>query len=253
MELSEFTTLVKGFSSLSQTDQILHFSWYLHHHRKKEVIDQAVIRSCFRERHMEEPNLSKLFKRLIDRRPKIVLPSGSGFKLEVKIREGFDKKYGQHEATIAVSQLLKDLTGKISDEAERLFLSEAIKCYNVKAFRAAIVMAWNLAYDHLLHWVLADPQRLADFNSKILARVGAKKGSGLVMGKREDFEDFKEQEVLDICSNAGLFASSNTKKLLDMQLTRRNMAAHPSLLSIDGPQADDTISTLVTNIVLVLK
>jgi hypothetical protein len=122
--------------------------------------------------------LSELFKRLIDGRPKIVLPSGSGFKLEVKIREGFDKKYGQHETTIAVSQLLKDLTGKISDEAERLFLSESIKCYNVKAFRAAIVMAWNLAYDHLLHWVLADPQRLADFNSKIVARVDAKRGSG---------------------------------------------------------------------------
>ncbi|HXE64035.1 MAG TPA: hypothetical protein VN519_10880 [Bryobacteraceae bacterium] len=31
------------------------------------------------------------------------------------------------------------------------------------------------------------------------------------------------------------------------------MAAHPSLLAIDGPQADDTITRLVNNIVLVLK
>ncbi len=49
------------------------------------------------------------------------------------------------------------------------------------------------------------------------------------------------------------FASGNTKKLLDIQLTKRNMGAHPSLLNIDGPQADDTISSLVTNVVLVLK
>ncbi|MFN0102945.1 MAG: hypothetical protein ACKV2U_12745 [Bryobacteraceae bacterium] len=253
MDLSEFTSRVPNFSSLSQTDQLLHFAWYLHAQRKKEVIDQASIRACFKERHMDEPNLSLLFKRLIDRRPKVVLEIGSGLKLEGKIRDQFDKNYGQHETTIAVSQLLRDLTGKLSDEAERLFLSEAIKCYHIKAFRAAIVMAWNLAFDHLLNWVLADAQRLADFNAKIVARVGAKKGAGLVIVKREDFEELKEQEVLDICNAAGLFASSNTKKLLDIQLMKRNMAAHPSLLSINGPQADDTISSLVTNVVLVLK
>ncbi len=132
-------------------------------------------------------------------------------------------------------------------------MSEAIKCYHVKAFRAAIVMAWNLAYDHLLHWVLADATRLAAFNARILPRIGAKRGTGLVIAKREDFEELKEQEVLDIASAASLFASGNTKKLLDIQLTKRNLAAHPSLLAIDGPQADDTISSLVSNVVLVLK
>jgi hypothetical protein len=226
--------------------------WYLPTYGKKDVIGQA-IRACFKERHMDEPNLSKLFQRLLDRRPKVVLQTGHGIKLEARVRDDLDNKYGLHETTIAVSQLLKDLSGKISDEAERLFLSEAIKCYHVKAFRAAIIMAWNLAYDHLLHWVLADAQRLADFNTKIIAKVGVKRGTGMVIAKREDFEELKESEVLDICSNAGLFATSNTKKLLDMQLTRRNMAAHPTLQVIDAPQADDTISSLVTNVVLVLK
>lgn len=58
--------------------------------------------------------------------------------------------------------------------------------------------------------------------------------------------------AIDICNLAGLFTSSNTKKILDMQLTRRNMAAHPSLVSIGAPQADDAISSLVTSVVLVL-
>lgn len=253
MELSEFTALVPDFAKLSQTDQILHFAWYLHTQRKKDVIDQASIRACFKERHRDEPNLSLLFKRLIERRPKVVLRSGSGFKLEGKVREQFDRKYGQHETTIALSEMLKALPGKISNEAERLYLSEAIKCYHVKAFRAAIVMAWNLAYDHLLNWVLADAKRTTDFNAKIIGRVGQKKGAGLTISKREDFEELKEQEVLDICNSAGLFASSNMKKLLDIQLTKRNMAAHPSLMNIDGPQADDTISSLVRDVVLVLK
>src|SRR5215469_7354811 len=102
MELIEFTSLIPNFPNLSQTDQILHFAWYVHTHRKKEVIDQASIRVCFKDKHMDEPNLSLLFKRLIDRRPKVVLQVHGGFRLEGKIREGFCKKYGQHETTIAV-------------------------------------------------------------------------------------------------------------------------------------------------------
>lgn len=189
----------------------------------------------------------------MERRPKVLLQTGSTFRLEGRVREQLDAKYGQHETTIAVSQMLKDLIGKVSDEAERLFLSEAIKCYHAKAFRAAIVMAWNLTYDHLLHWVVNDATRRAAFNANILARIGAKRGTGLAIARREDFEELGEQEVLDICNRSSLFASANTKKLLDIQLTKRNLAAHPSLLAIDGPQADDTISSLVNNVVLVLK
>jgi hypothetical protein len=253
VELHEFTAAVPGFAKLSQPDQILHFAWYLHTYRSKESFDQPAIRACYKERNMDEPPLSKLFARLVERRPKVVLEGASGLRLESKIREELDKKYGQHETTIAVSKMLKDLIGKVPDEAERLFLTEAIKCYHVKAFRAAIVMAWNLAYDHLLYWVLNEPTRLAEFNAKIIAKIGSKRGTGMAIATREDFEQIGEQDVLDICKNASLFASANTKKLLDIQLTKRNLAAHPSLLSIEGPQADDAISSLVNNVVLVLR
>jgi hypothetical protein len=252
MELHEFTAVVPGFGSLSQPDQVLHFGWYLHTHRGKESFDQAAIRACYRERHMDEPPLSKIFNRLLERRPKVILQTGSTVRLESKVREQLDAKYGQHESTIAVSKMMKDLIGKVSNQAEKLFLSEAISCYHVKAFRAAIVMAWNLAYDHLLHWILNDPTRLSDFNAKILGRIGPKRVTGMVITKREDFEHLTEQETLDICKNAALFTSDNTKKILDMQLTKRNLAAHPSLVSIAGPQADDAITSLVTNVVLVL-
>ena len=120
--------------------------------------------------------------------------------------------------------------------------------------RSAQPASWReLAYDHLLKWILADAKRLADFNAKIIGVVGVKRGSGLVIVTREDFEQLGEKDVLNICNSAALFASSNTKKLLEIQLTKRNLAAHPSLLVIDGPQADDTISSLVNNVVLVLK
>ena len=72
------------------------------------------------------------------------------------------------------------------------------------------------------------------------------------MAKRDDFEDLKESEVLDIIGRASLF-SQNVKKIIEIQLTKRNLAAHPSLVVIEGPQADDTISSLVNNVVLTFK
>ncbi len=114
-------------------------------------------------------------------------------------------------------------------------------------------MPWNLAYDHVLHSVLKNSTRLAAFNSHIISRIGAKRGRGLAVVVREDFEEFKESEVLDICSKAGLLTSPNTKNTLDIQLTKRNLAAHPSILSLEAPQADDAISSLVNNVVLVLQ
>jgi hypothetical protein len=252
MELSEFVASVSGFATLQHPDKILHFGWFLHRHQGKERFDQSMIRGCYKILGMHEPNLSEQFSRLLERKPKVLLKDSAYVRLEHSTRERFDKKYGEHETTIAVSQMMKDLIGKVSDQGEKVFLDQAIKCYHVKAFRAAIVMAWNLAYDHLLHWVLADAGRLAAFNGKIIARVGAKKGTGLVISKREDFEDLKESEVLDICSNAGLFVSDNTKKILDIQLTKRNMAAHPSLVVIGGPAADEAIASLVENVVLIL-
>ena len=253
MELREFAAAVPGFARLGHPDRILHFGWYIHAHNGKDRFGQSAIRACYRELRMDEPNLSEQFKRLIEKRPKVLLQDARGYYLEHSRHEAFDKNYGQHETTIALSKLLHDLPGKISNEAEKLFLSEAITCYHHRAFRAAIVMVWNLAYDHLLNWILKDAGRTAAFQANIAGRVGPRKAANINITGREDFEDLKESETIDICGSAGLFASDNTKKILEIQLTKRNMAAHPSLVIIGAPQAEDATSSLINNIVLVLK
>lgn len=253
MELKEFVAAVPGFATLGHPDKILHFGWYLHSKKLKTCFSQAHVRACYKELHMDPPNLSEVFTRLVAKKPKVMLFEKGEYKLEHSTRSKLDDKYGQHETTILVSQLLNDLPGKIPNEAERLFLSEAIKCYRVRAFRAAIVMAWNLTYSHLLHWILADPARLAAFQATIITSIGPKNGTGMTITRREDFEQLKESEVLKICGTAGLFVSQNTKKILTIQLDKRNLAAHPSLLVIGAPEAEDTISSLVQNVVLILQ
>lgn len=253
MDLKEFVAAVPGFAGLSHPVKILHFGWFLHHHSARERFSQADVRGCYLKLNMQEPNFSDSFKRLVEKRPKVLLQDKFGYKLEHKTFEQLETKYGTHETTIALSNLLKQLPGTISDKAEQLFLTEAITCYHSRAFRAAIIMVWNLTYDHLLSWILADAARLAAFKAAIPGRVGPKKAAAVTIAKREDFEDLKESEVLDICGTAGLFTSANIKKVLDMQLTKRNMAAHPTLLIIGAPEAEESISTLVQNVIQALK
>lgn len=254
MELKEFVAIVSGFASLSHPDKILHFGYFLHKHKQKANFTQADIRACYVDQHIQPPNLSDNFSRLLGRKPKVLLAERGAYKLEHSMRQKLDDKYGEHETTIAVSALLRDLPGKIADDAQRIFLKEAITCYHHKAFRAAIIMSWNLTYDHMARWIVADVGRLAAFNAHIEARVGAtSRRAGTRIAKREDFEKLEEKEMIDIMANAGLLPSANTKKILEMQLTRRNMVAHPSLIFADAPQADDAITSLVQNVVIVLK
>lgn len=250
MELAQFIRQVQNFDGLQQPERLILFAWYLHTHRKLERFDQAALKWCYATVGLPAPDLSIYCRRLVERKPPAFLKNGQGYALAGSLRRKLDEQYGEHETVIVVSQLLKELPGKVSDEAERLFLTEALKCYAVQAFRAAIVMTWNLAYDHVLAWVMADAQRLADFNAAIPAKYPKKKG--LVIAKREEFEELKEFEVIEVCGAAGLFASNNIKRILNEKLTKRNMAAHPSLIEVTRAQADDAITDLVNNVILKL-
>lgn len=254
MELREFVRRVQGFDTRSHREKIKHFAWWLHTHGKRERFDVAAIRDCYSTVDMQpSPNLSQELTRLEARRPRELLTDGGGYRLEATSRKALNDKYGEAEVIIVVTKLLNDLVGKVSDQSEQLFLSEALICYKHRAFRAAIVMTWNLAYDHVLNWLLSDPQRLSSFNGSIAGRIGPKRGAGMIIAKREEFEELREGEVLDICGKAGVLPSKNIKQILDAQLDKRNMAAHPSLVDISEPEANETIHMLVSNVVLRLE
>lgn len=137
----------------------------------------------------------------------------------------------------------------MTDGPEHVFLNEAIRCYEVTAFRAAIVMTWNLAYDHLRTWITKDPSRLDAFNEGALRRFNKTPKPKVL--RVEDFDEFKESEFLDACST-GKVINKNLENMLREKLKRRNMAAHPSSIVILQPQADDVIADLVRNVIIAL-
>jgi hypothetical protein len=246
MELADLVNQVSGFDEAPPREKIQLLAWFLHTHKGKEVFANADIRACFSELHMADPNVAKYLSRMVEY--KDLMKVRDGFKLERAARITLDAKYGTHHSVVQVSKLLTDLPGKVPDLAEKNFLAEAIKCYRIEAYRACIVMTWNLAYSHLLHWILNDVKRLGDFNAAISRRYPKK--PSIKIAVYDDFlEEFKEAEAIEICNTAGL-VNSNIIKILKEKLGKRNTAAHPASVVIVQSQADDVVTDLVNNVVL---
>lgn len=251
MRVAEFVSSIPGFSSKNHPEKIKAFGWFLRTHVGQDRFGALDIRRCYEDTHLDQPaNTNRFLESLAEKKPPELLKDARGYRLAQAVREKLDRELGKAEAVVVVEKMLTDLPGKIADQGERLFLSETLVCYRHGAFRAAIVMVWNLAYDHLTRWVLADTQRLADFNAGIAKRNPKKSHVKIV--KREDFEELKEDETVDIVGGlAGI--SGGVKKLLKEKLGRRNTYAHPSTLKVERAQVDDMITDLVNNVVLNLK
>ena len=249
MTIDEFAQLAPGLSGAFHVEKIKHFAWYVLTQENQERFDLTDIRRCYGALHFALPtNLSNQLQQLADKKPPELLRDSGGYRLEGRVKQQLDSKYGQRPTTIAVHEMLQSLPGKVSDEAERVYLTEALTCYRHKAFRAAIVMTWNLAYDHLLNWIMAT--QLPAFNAAISRRF--QKKAAVTVTNKEDFGDeFKEWEVIEICGTAAIISDS-VKKILSEKLTKRNMAAHPSLVTILQYQTDDVVSDLVNNVILKL-
>jgi hypothetical protein len=155
---------------------------------------------------------------------------------------------GQRSATVRVHKLLSELPEKISNASEKAYLEEALICFKHKAFRAAIVMTWNLAFDHLCHLVLQS--HLPAFNTQLPKSFP--KADIAAVNNRDHFTELKESQVLQVCKSANIISGS-VHKILKEKLDRRNLAAHASGVSIFESTAEEYIKDLVENVVLKLN
>lgn len=249
MEISELVRLVPKFTSLLHTERVTLFGWYLQVYRGKERFSTSDVGWCYDTLHLDKPNISDVLARLALKKPRVLLRTGNLYKLEMHVRQELDAKYGKRPIAIEVEKSLAELPAKLGDETKRKYLVEAIDCYRSKCFRAAILMAWNLAYDHLVNWVLSEPTRLAKFNTKLPNKPPF--STGLQVTNREHFEWLTESEVVGICGHKDVAViTDNVKKILTQSLDWRNMSAHPATIEIKQVNTEHTILTLVDNVVL---
>ena len=249
MELTDLISHVANFAGMSHVDRVKVLGWYLHTYKGQEWVTTTDVRCCYEALHLDVPNIADVLASLAAKKPKVFLKKSNHYKLEMCVRQELDKKYGNRPISIAVEKSLAELPARLTDETKRKYLIEALNCYKSQCFRAAILMAWNLAYDHLLNWLLADFVRLVKLNTKLPDKPPFR--TGLLVSKREDFEWLSEREVIDICGHKDIaIIPDNLKKILIQNLEWRNMAAHPATIEIKQVNTEHAISSLVENVVL---
>jgi hypothetical protein len=245
--LNAFIGTIPDFQSWNHVKKIKLFAWFLHS-QGKEYFSSTDIRLVYEKLHLDKPaNITSLLDQLAEKIPKELLKSSKGYLLVGNIRVEMDRKYSVRPAGVYIDKLLTELPARVPNLAERTYLDEALVCFNAAAFRASIVMCWNLAYDHLCEFVLT--KHLPDFNTQLPKSFP--KADISAVSKRDDFQELKEAQVLQVCKSANIISGS-LHKILKEKLDRRNIAAHASGVVVSQPTAEEFIKDLVENVVLKL-
>jgi len=247
MEMDHLVSSIEGFANWSHAEKIRFFAWMLHADGRERFI-ASDIRKCYATAHLAEPkNIHQQIAQLVKQQD--LLEDSHGYRLARPVRDALAERHGQRATTVQIDKLLSELPARVPNLEARAFVSEAISCFRVGAFRAAIVMTWNLAYDHLCFFV-AD-KHLAEFNRQwpLSFPREHQRANIQAMTKREDFAELKESQVIRICRAAGII-TGDVCKVLEEKLTKRNSAAHPSDVIFTQIQVEAFIDELVRNVVL---
>jgi hypothetical protein len=251
-----FEELVAGIADITDwthPQKIKFFAWYLHVHESMSRISPVQILDCYDRAHIQRPaNIHRFIEMLESRRPSEILRESKVVFLPKHVRDELDQRYGRHRATVAVRDLLSSLPSQIPDIAERAFYEECLVCFENGAFRAAIIMAWILTFDHLCRSIIS--KHLPAFNAAWPRRFEKEHAKSRIkqINSENDFSELKESQVIEICINAGI-VSGDVGKILRQKLDMRNSAAHPSDITFREPQAEEFIHSLVSDVVLKLS
>lgn len=251
-EIEDTLARVEGFNTLTIVNQIKVFGWYLQQVEKNTRFSGSDLLRCFDQAGLKRPaNISKQLDDLCKKTPPEVLKDRNGYYLERRVRETFDSTLGLRDVSIQVSALLKGLPKAIPSVEERDFFEETLTCYKYGAFRATVVMMWNLGYSHFCDWILKNHKDAFNTQWPIRFPEQNKKAKVKAVSTIDHFAELKESEVIEVARSAGLM-SQGIQRTLQEKLAKRNGAAHPSAQVFSQLQAEEFIHDLVVNVMLKL-
>jgi hypothetical protein len=146
--------------------------------------------------------------------------------------------------------MLQELEKGLADERLKTIAGETVRCLAAGAYRAAIVMGWNLTYEFLRQWLYDLPakSRLDRFNAVLTTKYRSRSQTYSAVTSYEDFFELGERLVLDTAYEADLFRKHHHQVLLN-GLTDRNHFAHSSSRVTTPSSATGYIENLVANII----
>ena len=252
-DLNEYLGRIPEIGDIAKSKLIDYFTYFLTIINDAEGVRASDIRECFRLADKEPYSnisqyLSKRSKSRRGHRATFVRVKDS-YRLERRRKDEIEKELRREPVRREASKTLQDLAGKIPARAEKEFLQEAMHCFEIEAYRAAIVMVWILAVDHLFAYVLK--HKLTDFNAA-LAKNKDKRIRIRSVIKKDDLTEIPESKFIEFCRSAKI-VTVDVFNILDQKLRTRNSSAHPSGVSIGMTKASDFIEDLVNNVILKYK
>lgn len=243
--LPAFVAPIKGFADQPHPSKIEAFGWYLHEVKGKTDFTVADLGCCYDAVHLPRPgNLRGTVAQVVAKKPARLLKDRKGcLRLSAAARSTMEKQLPVRASSVQTTAILNGLAARVTNPAQALFLSETLSCFKNGAHRAAIVMAWNLAWSDICDRILASHEPA--FNAQ---RAKARPRMAVLV-KRTDFEDYKESDVIEIGRGAGIF-NATVSKVLTEKLNKRNSAAHPSSAVMQAVTAEEVIHDLVENVLL---
>lgn len=144
------------------------------------------------------------------------------------------------------SQSLRAQLGQINDPDSFAFVDEAIQCFEMNQYRAAVVLSWVGAISVLQHRIFTT--RLTDFNSEALRRDHKWK----LAKSADDLGRMKEHEFLNVLETLGVLCKPVKQTLQNHCLQLRNSCGHPNALKIAENSVAAHIEKLILNVFSVL-
>ena len=222
------------------------FAYHLTVEMAEPSVTVKAVRECYDSCDIAPPSwLASHFSNGL-KKPRRYIKLNGGYRLENRRREEIATLLSDNQATVQTSTALDRLEAQIQAGPKRDFLHETIKCFGVGAYRAAVVMCWNLAVHHLQDHILTDPARHAAFNA-VLAKNTDMRVKIKSVSKQDDFTEMSESKFLLFCREAKVITSSMLKKL-EGRLNERNSAAHPSGLKATPKTSEAYIEDLMENV-----
>lgn len=136
---------------------------------------------------------------------------------------------------------LRDDLSKIKSSSTAGFVDEAIRCFEVKAFRAAVILSWIGAISILYDYVVQN--NLATFNAEAKLKNPKWKEARTF----DDLTRMKEQDFLDVLQSTSIIGK-NVKQQLETCLKLRNGCGHPNSLEINENSAAFHLEILILNV-----
>jgi hypothetical protein len=228
----------------TDTELVSFFMYFITVEQGKVSASVKEIGECFERCDLKLPSrLPQILSEGTKGRSPRYIKSPVGYRLHRTLSDQLSSQLGSRRVVQQTSAELRSLETSFPDGPKKKFLAEAVDCFEAGANRAAIVMTWILALDHLYDHILAN--KLNEFNNALAANPPNKKMTRVIV--KDDFSELKEGKFIELCRAASII-SNDVRKILDDALGTRNTAAHPSGVEVTRNKAIWVIEDLVLNV-----